>query len=567
MASPLATEKVLRGALLSFQRSGLIPASADIVKLEQIPNDATDADISAILDTITFSSAPTVATTIRSETDVDVFIDSDGDAPLLTPNHFRVSTDQTDPPVTDPEHELATIYQGALDPVTATAVLRVGPSKNIASGTHPGVINIGCTSTTDLGSLFGTSDAVAGAQTGLSVRGNPYLDVRAANDIIVANLNGTVVAGGWDDLSSTPSFHIGDFVSGGSTVLESQIDGANTYMVMRSNLGTTQVPRYYVSGETTSSDRVIILLGGKYGEAWSDPTSYGSPTVLMLGDTAANTSATAYIHDRKTSRTSGSNVLTIDSDTPNAISYYLLRAYVQSSPVFRVGSDGNVSISGSTYGTGAGDVAETVVTDAAYEPGTVLAIRGGQYTQTTSTAQSNVAGVVSTKPGVEIGQHNIYDDSGCFELTVLEYGAKSDWISVAGDVRDGLGTHVLVVPDYYLRIEEVVYEPELAQIDAQTRIRVEEPLRLYVGTSVYGGIVAADHYCAMAVCGIVPVWCSTAGGNILGDGETLVSGPNGCAVVRRDPKPGTIIGKAQGRLLQPSRDVVKGLVPVLVNLQ
>jgi len=128
-----------------------------------------------------------------------------------------------------------------------------------------------------------------------------------------------------------------------------------------------------------------------------------------------------------------------------------------------------------------------VVSDAEYDPGTVLAIQNGIFTKTVNYRQTNVAGVVATQPGMLLGQRYGDDDS-------------------------------------------------------------------------------QDILNKMAITGIVPVWCSTDQGDILGNGETLVSGPDGCAVVDPAPRPGTIIGKAKG-VLRGDGATVKGLVDVLVNLQ
>jgi hypothetical protein len=322
-----------------------------------------------------------------------------------------------------------------------------------------------------------------------------------------------------------------------------------------------------------SDYRSLVVIGGPHGESWTEPNNYETPTLLVSGDDENNTSPVAYLFDRKTGRDVGSEVFTVRTDSTDASTYYLTRWYVSdgvggSTPVARVESVGNMSIIGS-YNTGAGDLAEWVPTDQKYEPGTVLIVRDGEFVSSNDYDQTSVAGVVSTEPGVQLGEFLIFDTSKKFPLDV--YTSFGLFLDVRGDVTGQLGSHLLHGKKHYVKIESCEYRPydgdTIKHEEGLTRIWTEEKVDHAEGADLYGGVTLPLFIAQLGLCGRMPVWCSTEMGNIYGNGETLVSGPDGCAVVSFNPKPGTVIGKAVGKLVSSDGSVVKGKVEVLVNLQ
>lgn len=498
MPAPLATEKVLRGVLQSFVRSGVVASDADVDILESIPNNATDVDISNILDTIQYGAVGGGGSILTSENmvsdeDITMYIDADdSDTPLLHPNVFRVFQNATPPPLPNQLNELLTVGYRQWSVADAYPVLTVGAVGSLCVNNQGAVVRVGASSAGEpYAELLGAPDKVYGGLGGLSVRSKYSMDFRCDENIAVSDLNGNYLRGGWETPNTAARLHVGDWLATpqDSLVIEAEDvvgGGFNDFTIRPTAAG---LRRLFIRGSDASLEYYShTVIGGKAGETWSEPLTFGGPTLLVVGDDTTTTAGAAYVYDRKTARDSWSSVMTIKAMTPiTTANFYYFRVLDESGTgVFSV--DGNGNANGPLgFTTGAADVAESVVTDEVYAPGTVLAIRGGAFVKTSAVGQTNVAGVVSTKPGMLLG--NPEDPAERADRTKL------------------------------------------------------------------------------AICGFVPVMCSTAGGDILGDGEALVSGPDGTAVIDPDPRPGTIIGKAKGRLIQDGDSAVKGLVEALVNLQ
>ena len=566
MASPLATEKVVRGALQALQRGGVISSGSDVAKLESIPNNASDADISAILDTMVFGGVSAATSVIRGDEDVNVFIDADNnDTPLVAPRYFRVAENQSDPPVTTAARELLTLGSWPLTITDNAPTLTIGPRTALAAASYSAVLNLGTDASDNYGRLIASSTAVAGAAAGLSIRSpEKRIDIRSDVAIYAANMAGSIV-GGWANPSTETQFNVGDFTAKESILLEVvDLGGVNGFALRPSDDTGTAIRRLYIGGSKAAAGYAFnTIVGGQAGAAWADPSSFSSSTLLVVGfsNAASQTANVMYVHDRMVDRNGGSEVCTIKSDANPIGKYYILRVFDHlGTAVFSVTSDGKTN--GPTgFTTGLADVAEVVVADQEYEPGTVLAIQQGLYTQTVAVAQPNVAGVVATAPGLLLGTTNNYDQSKEFRLTLLHTSGKQRWLTVSGYVADRIGTHIRIGEHHFVGVEETIDE------GGRARVHLKEDVHLFDGVQIHGGIVHQPNRICMAVCGIVPVLCSTAGGDILGNGEILVSGPGGCAIVDLNPKPGTIVGKAQGRLVQNGSGVVKAKIEVLVNLQ
>ncbi|KKN52889.1 hypothetical protein LCGC14_0607950 [marine sediment metagenome] len=490
MASPLATEKVLRGILQSLQRAGVISSGSDVAKLESIPNNATDADISAILDTVVFGGVAASTDVVRSDEDVNIFIDANNNDGTGVQRFFRVSEDQSDPPVTDADNELMSVSR-RVDGALTSAQLIVGPRNAIAAGAERRAsIKLGANGTKYYGTLWGGPTAVGSGLLGIRISSDERVSLQADTNIQITDEAGSNLRGGWSDMTSATRFHVGDFLATpepeSMTIEQNLVSGTPMYTFRPSHDGSS-VRRVYFRGSNAASDyRSFWSFGGKAGETYGDPSNFNIPTFMVVGDDSSTTANAAYIYDRKNNRAAGSEIFTIKANTAAGptFNYFRIRTSLNVG-VFSVKGDGSVN-SPAGYTTGAADVAEVITADAKYDPGTVLAIQGGSFTATTEYQQTNVAGVVATKPGLLLGNKKEHYPT---DATIL------------------------------------------------------------------------------SICGFVPVLCSTERGNILGNGEFLVSGPDGCAVVDQNPKPGTIIGKAKGTLVSDDAGPVRGMVEVLVNLQ
>lgn len=568
MAAPLATEKVLRAVLQSLQRGGVISSGSDVSKLEQVPNNATDQDISDILDTITFGGVSTATDVVRGEEDVNVFIDSDDDDnPAVTRRYFRVAQDQSDPPVTDADNELMLVTKTNDATAGLVSEIIVGPRPALAGASdYPASIQLGSTGTGYYGDLQGGPSSVAGTHTGIRMASGDYVGLQSDTAITITDEDGSNIRGGWEQLTSAVKFHVGDFTS---TPPESFLIERNvlagpiyTYTLRPSDDAGAGVKRIYMRGSNAGNDyRSFYCIGGKSGETWGDPSNLGNATLAVVGDANSTTASAAYFYDRKNNRTSFSPAVAIQCNTAAGGNFYYLRIFDSlGGGVFNVDSTGGVNADGA-YSAAGGDVAELVVADQEYDPGTVLCLHAGSFTKTSQIGQTNVAGVVATKPGVVLGRANDYDRSREFQLRVLSRPGQTDVLRVRGYVADQVGQYISTSSNRFVKILKVVDH------DGEVELFLQERVVVYEGMHCFGGITKQQNLNRMAITGIVPVMCSTARGDIEGNGEFLVSGPDGCAVVDSDPKPGTIIGKAKGSLVQAGETVVKGKVEVLVNLQ
>ncbi len=566
MAAPLATEKVLRATLQALQRGGLILSGSDVAALEGVPNNASNADISTILDGMTFGGAGAVTDIVRGDGDVNVFIDANNNNFGYTDQRFfRVAEDQSNPPVTDPDNELMTVSRFH-EPNDWVTDLLVGPRTALATGDHHAVIRVGTDTAAHYGTIRGSSTAVGGLK-GLLINSPARVGVQANNSIVFANANGNYIRGGWANPQGSTSFHVGDHIASPqeSLAFESETSGGTPMYTIRPSYDGAAVRRVYFRGSNSVSGyRCFFSVGGKANETWGDPNNFGNPTFMVVGDTESTVANSAYVYDRKTARTAGSEVFTIKSEAASGGLFYYLRVLDKTGTgIFSVTGDGTTAASDvnapNGFTTGAADVAETVQGDAEYCPGTVLAIQNGLLTSTTDVAQSNVAGVVATQPGMLLGTDKQHCRDNEFILSLCTAAGETRVLIAKQDVRARVGQYIRTTYRNVIKIAST----NLNQW-GNTEIHLEGSVAVYEGIEIWAGIVRQQNLNRMAITGIVPVQCSTVGGDILGSGETLVSGPDGTAVVDHSPLPGTIIGKAIGKL---QGEGATGLIDVLVNLQ
>lgn len=565
MSSPLMVERVVRAILRSFVHAGIIPSYTDTAKIEAIPANYSDAQIDAVLSTIAFTTAtpstPVLTSDIiRGTDDVNVFVDSDNDDTALGfVRYFRVAQDQTDPPVTVATRELMTVGRDIFDFTLQGTTLTVGPRASLG-GTHAARINIGTNGTLPYGSIFAGSTQVNGAE-GMTVKGYTNLALRATQ-VRVYDPTGMTVRGGWSATATTARMHVGDYTATDSLVFE-QVGTApsESYVIRTERSSGSFVKRIYVRGSEANTHAVHMIVGGH--ESTHSPTSLGNATFAVVGDNVGAVQNVVYFYDRKATRTAGYEVFTISTDAPRTDNYYVMRILVGGVGTFRIDSNGNVRALG-TFVSGACDVAELFPADRAYVPGTVVTTSQGKCVASTNRAQTTVVGVVSTKPGVEIGQDNVYNTASVFPLTVVPFDTATSTLVVnAAYTPNMLGTHVRVNHISFIKIESI---EETANITTIVLAETVSP-----NASLEAGVFRAPYSVVLALSGFVPVRCSTEYGNITGNGDLLVSGPNGYAVLAPDPPaPGTILGKAFSPLLAPDGDdpiVEYGIVNVLVALQ
>lgn len=564
MPLPQVTERIVRAILRSFVHAGIMPSYTDTAKIEAIPANYTDAQIDAVLGTITWNSYVPSSTDLLSGTgDVHVFIDSNNDDTIFNARYFRVAQDQSVPPVTSAVNEMLTIRRDIITGAIQGTTMTVGPRTVLGGGTHAARVMLGSDgAAAPYGAFTAGSTLVYGA-AGLMVQGYPKLGL-VGDEVRVYDPTGQTVRGGWSDTTSSNLFHVGSFTTGDNLTIQAKSAGGPTvenYIFYTERSSGTYCKRLYFRGNDANYQTCMIV-GGHEDQAYGDPANLGNAAFAAVGGVLVTDANVAYIYDRRVDRDAGSNVFTVKSATPNTTIYNHIRCYTEGVPVFRITSQGNCYTLG-VFTAGSGDVAEYMATDRDYVPGTVLVTTAGRCTASSSVAQTNVVGVVSTAPGVEIGQDNIYDTAGAFLLSSTPFSTATQTVDIAGAFNfDMIGTHVWINRAAFVKITSLTYDPDRGVTVLQLDDTVEPDVTLY------GGVRIAAHYAKMAICGLVPVKCSTENGDVTGNGDLLVSGPNGNAVLAPSPVTvGTVLGKAFSPLATIGDVVTYGIVQTLVSLQ
>jgi len=560
---PLASEKILQATVKALRFGGLLSSTADVEKIFNIENDATETDIDNLLSSLSYGSFSN-GDSISSDTDFTVFIDANDDDGYATqPRYFRVAQDQSSGNVTDPDKELLTVGEELFSVLPPKSVVRmsVGP-RTVLGGAVNSEVACGSDGSDYLLTLYGGYGAVGGSSSGARITAKSGLDIKTT-DIWIRHPSYDIAVGGWRNITSDPStakFIVGDYDNGNGLVLRAFDSGTSGqyYNVIEAKAGLGY-PRLYVAADDPSNyDALMMLIGVQPDDPfYSDPSNYNNPTLAVIGKDSsasmAKLSPVLYLRDRA-NRDSNGEIFTIYTDSNTAFSWYAMRVWYGANAVFNIDNQGNVNIdSTASFNATGGDVAEIVISDDTYDPGTVMIIRNGIYTKSDTIKAKGVAGVVATQPGVVFGKNRMYDETDSFQISVKNFG-DTDRLYVQEKLQ--IGTYVLIGTDY----AEIT---DVKMVDNIYSIVLDRVVKVTANSKILANIRKHKHYVKLAVTGIVPTKCSTAYGNIYGNGELLMAGPDGCAVLATEPYDHTtLVGKAIGQLIQSGDQVVEGKIEV-----
>jgi len=444
------------------------------------------------------------------------------------------------------------------------SIARVGPRPALVASDAWGTLAVGADSNFHYGELLGGVAATWNAQEGMTAKSKYNLNLAADDgDIYVTDYTRQNLRGGWKTPKTQAQFNVGDFENTESLAIETNDAGGFSYFTIRPTDATSPYIRriHIIGSHVASSYPVQLIVGGRFGETWGDPNNFNNPTLLVTGDDYNNATNAMYVYDRKTSRNAGSEVFTIKSADASGSTFYMLRILNNAGAgVFDVDSNGNVHADGA-YTSPAADFAECVRTDKDYMPGTVLKIQDGEYVQTEAVGEPSVAGVVSLRPGVLLGRERVYDCSNVVMAPRPMFFGKLKCLTFAGLLKD-VGPYVRVGKNRYFQVTDVQHP------DSMTVVHLHEPTLVSKEDDIWLGVAKRKNVSKLAFVGVVPVRCSTLNGNIMGNGELLVSGPEGCAVLApENPAPGTVIGKALGKLVSLDGGEALGIVDVHLSPQ
>jgi hypothetical protein len=502
MASPLATEKIVRAILKTLVKGGYL---ANYSTLETIPVNASDAAIDNVVNLLIFGAIPITGVStpdIISDTDVTAWCDAD----LTTGNHtnyFRVGTRGTTTAMLTKHTECATVgrsYVG-FGPISSSTSLTVGPRIGLLDNTdttgYSGIINLGgyfSGSTYYYGTVIGGSDALLvdrGAGTGgFSINTRANAELRASSYITVMDSISSAVRGGFYGLdTNAAALFVGEYPTtvANNALLLRKVTGTRHFEAhLNTALGSTIL---FVNSSNTTSYSACMAVAGVDGVPQRDPASHSYPALSVFGTDLGDTTVGLFKATQGGGGVYNGNIVRVIQNSIGHAGFNFIWCGNYTGPgidqytgVFRVNGAGAVW-GGGAYTTPYADLAEWMLTDAPHDPGSVLVMRNGIAVLSDEYEAAGVVGVVSSQPGL---------------------------------VMNGM-------------------------------------------------CEGKENHCRIAESGMVPVFFSTEFGDVEGNGELLCAGPGGYAVrAPEHPRPGSIVGKAMSAMSSYQGDAVCGVIQMLV---
>ena len=420
MPIPYSTERVVDMILRSLRASGVIADDISTQSIREVANNSTDAQLDALAASLNYGGVSGTDAIFALE-DFDLVIDSDNSQSGTGPwfQQFRVERGSNLLPITNPADHLFSVgnFKYTNFPVSYLALATIGPIPPIASGgDYPGMLEIGWHDS-ELKAFTQVFSALTATKSGAGTRitSSNYLELSGEPDIFFTYNHTSLrtIRGGWQDLSTEARFAVGDFSdSDKSFLFEVAADtGGSDVLTIRPQ--STDFTKIFFRGSNDAVlDPIQVVINGKVDETWGDPDNFGNPTLLVLGNAAAEKRVVRF-HSQVNNWNTSDPVFHFSTEHGNGAPYHYIFRITRAGGVgvFNIDSLGDANLGiGGAYNSAGADVAEWLPSVKRHPVGTVLVIdNDGSLIASKTIEDPAVAGVVSDTPAVKMGSP---DDHG-----------------------------------------------------------------------------------------------------------------------------------------------------------
>jgi len=529
MGIPYVQSRVVDGIIRSLRYATVYANDGSAQTLRELDANLTDAEVDAIVAGLDYGAG--FGGNVLSMDDMYLMVDSDNQPAAGHKNYLRITRGMDTRPLVDPRKQLATVYfDSSSDTSTNVRVDMVLGADTVQLGSN------GVNDTYSTGRLY-----IGGRRDNLGAT-NGYSVIEGGEQVLDGNEKGLVLRSGygmevranpavefWYDTTGIKSGGYSGFIPIGTTVkLGGFVSGGTepTLFIGDYTYGVTNTKALLITGSNSTEDFDIVL-----------NTELGDKTIRFVPR-----NANYDMHLEVNAAATGSG-----ADPGRSI-------LSNFNPKFIVYSD---LVNGST--NDAISAIRGLMND--YH-GTMLLMRNQDTEQVASKSHFIRCQVEFTTPGVWIDQFTVLNNGNvCTHGDIEAHGSitpmggcdVAEWIVVPDECESG---NVIIMDT------DGVYKKSTSVADAKVVGVIAEEPGINLGRSV-----EVENQYPLSVCGIVDVYCTTGGGDVV-PGDLLVSADEGKAQkVGVEVVTGTVIGKALESVEQEGEEVETKVIKMLAMLQ
>lgn len=418
MRVPFLTNRVGDMVIHALRAGGYLADDLSANKIRSVDNDISEADMINLAVGLNYGSTGSSSGILSSKEDVYIFVDSDNTNPT-TPytNYLRVVKGQLTSPVTDPYRDLYAIGSES-GPDSDTTICRIGPdAKLIGIGDDfPAELQLGVeyngTSPKILlkikGDYSGGSEIISRGD--LAIESSlSAVNIAAKGSVILRPSNVASV----DGLSIKAN-------SADKTVTFSNFDNFTEHSVLFNGYTTAAKIRVGIGGASgvQREDPGNLLIGagypGFYSQPYNQPTPHTSSLHIVAADQDKRCTLSTWHKGTSSTLTDGAHLVNFHSNinfktASEKVRMLSVTGFYEANRevAFEVRADR--SCYGFFFTTTGMDLAESfpsALPAAEVIPGTVMSMgNNGKAIVSYTSGDTCVIGVVSTQPGMTLGDH------------------------------------------------------------------------------------------------------------------------------------------------------------------